>query len=116
MDYDDNFDMSSIANLEIKKDGKSLSADSSSQTPSLNPDQIVVLVLHKLGWTYRQPYGQQNYTPAAQQGPQRYIQTTGNAPTKKWCQACGENYTHDTPECHHIVRLAKEQELRANTS
>ena len=53
MDYDDNFDMSNIANLEIKKDGKSLSADSSSQTPSLNPDQIAELVLKKLGQTYR---------------------------------------------------------------
>lgn len=42
MDYDNNFDMSNIANRETKKDGKSLSADSSSQTLILNSDQIVV--------------------------------------------------------------------------
>ena len=38
MDYDDNFDMSNIASLDIKKDSKDLSADSNSQTPSMNPD------------------------------------------------------------------------------
>lgn len=38
MDYDDNFDMTNLANLDIKKDRKDSSADSSSQTPSMNPE------------------------------------------------------------------------------
>lgn len=56
MDYNDNFDMKNLASLDIKKDSKDLSANSSSQTPSMNPKQIVDIVLKKLGQTYRPGY------------------------------------------------------------
>ena len=37
-------------------------------------------------------------------------------PQKKWCQVCGENYTHVTQDCHHIARMAREFHANAPQS
>ncbi len=128
MDYDDNFEMSSSSSYGENRSlpRSSNSGISSSKDPNL--EQLVEMVLHKLGHMQRpqQHFRQQGY--AAQQpasgpyacgicaGPHSiekctsYVPGANQPPTKCWCQVCKWNTTHVTQNCLHIARLTREQE------
>ena len=62
MDYDDNFDMSSISSQESKREDKSTSSKGTDPSiPSVNPDQIVDQVLRKMGQMYRPSFRPPQY-------------------------------------------------------
>ena len=63
MDFDDNFDDSSTSSQVMDRERRQTSSDASSSKVQ-NPDNIVDMVLRRLGQTYQPPYRQTNYAPA----------------------------------------------------
>ena len=126
MDFDDNFDDSSTSSQVMDRERRQSSSDASSSKVQ-NPDNIVDMVLRRLGQTYRPPYRQTNYAPAPTPtaGPYAcgicalphrtdqctsYVPGANQPPTRCWCQVCKWNTTHVTKDCGHINRLARERE------
>ena len=109
MDLDDNFDDDDDTTSESTRTGVHLprrmtQAETTSST-GITTDQIVDTVLQRLGQTYRPPM-RQNWNPTQTSnmpGPSPQVQ-------RKWCQVCKWNLTHETQDCIHIARLARERE------
>ena len=127
MDYNNNF-YKKGSSIDINsKDGKII--DKSIGTPSssakdLNQDQLVDLVLKRLGHMYW-PYRPTRYLAPASQGPyscgicarphkmemcSSYMPSANNPSRQKWCQLCQWNYSHATPKCMRILRMPRERE------
>ena len=131
MDYDDNFDMSSISRQESKREDKSTSSKGThSSIPSINHDQIVDQVLRKMGQMYCPSFRPQQYknqpynNQAPSQGPyqcgicsgpykseacHQFQSTLRHVPTKQWCNYCRWNFSHISPECNHLAKMRREQ-------
>ena len=122
MDYDDNFDMSSISSQGSKREDKSTSTlGTDPSIPSVNPDQIVDQVLRKMGQMYRPSFRPpqnnniQYNTQAPAQGPYQcgissgshkseacpqFQPTMGHVPTRQWCNYYRWNFSQ---ECNHMA-------------
>ena len=86
MDYDDNFEMSSSSSHGENRSPPRSSNNGMSSSKDTNPEQLIDMVLRRLGQTYRpqQPYRQQGYV--AQQpanGPYACGICAGSHPTEK---------------------------------
>ena len=125
MDYDDNFIRKGASGVTNQEGSSNINHQwDTSFVPPQNPDQLVDMVLQRLGQTYRPnhpagyvaPTSQGRYSCGICGGPHRtelctsYIPGANNPPTRKWCQLCCWNYTHVTRECVHIMRMAKERD------
>ena len=96
MDYDDNFDMSSVSSQEDQpRERHEPSKELDSKAKELNTEQIADIVVRRM---------EQLYCP-----PITYQQESTNMPMRKWCQLCKWNFTHTTQECQHIPRMLQEQ-------
>ena len=110
MDLDDNFDDDEDTTSESTRTGVRLprrmtNTETTTSSTGITTDQIVDTVLQRLGQTYRPPV-RQNWNPMSTSnmpGPSSQVQ-------RKWCQVCKWNLTHETQDCIHIARLARERE------
>ena len=59
MDYDDNFEMSSTSSYGENKSPPRSSSNGTTSSKDLSPDQLVDMVMRRLGHTHRPPYRQQ---------------------------------------------------------
>ena len=126
MDYDNNFDISSVSSHGNQKSDKGVSSkDSKSMVPSVkdvNQDEIAEMVLKRLGQLRPPPY-RQTYAQQVLQGPYRCGTCAGNHKTEQcptlqpmgrdwtalWCDACKWNQTHVTKDCHYLARMQQNQ-------
>ena len=129
MDYDDNFDISSVSSHGNQKSDKGVSSkDSESMVPSVkdvNQNEIAEMVLKRLGQLCPPPY-RPTYVPQMPQAPQGpykcgacagnhrteqcpTLQPMGRDPPALWCDACKWNRTHVTKDCHYLARMQRNQ-------
>ena len=97
MDYDDNFDMSSVSSQEDHtKERHEPSKELDYKAKEIiNTEQIVDIVMRRVEQLYRPPI---TYQPEST-----------NVPMRKWCQLCKWIFTHTTQECQHIPRMLQER-------
>ena len=131
MDFNENFDMSSESSHSSERNGRPSPQRSATTITSkdTNPEQLVDMVLRRLGQTYRPPYRPAGCaasppTPPTKgpyafglcAGPHRteqcssYMPGANNPPIRKWCDICKWNLSHVTSDCLHIARMARERE------
>ena len=96
MDYDDNFEMSSTSSCDDNR-SPPRSSNGTSSSKDTNLEQLVDMVLRRLGQTYRpqQPYRQQGYVaqrPA--NGPYACGICVGPHPTEKCTCICHKQISH----------------------
>ena len=129
MDYDDNFDISSVSSHGNQRSDKGVfSSDSESMVLSVkdvNQNEIAKMVLKRLGQLCPPPY-RQMYAQPVLQGPYRCDACAGNhkieqCPTLQpmgrdlpalWCDVCKWNRTHVTKYCHYLARICSNTDHR----